>query len=425
MRIAAFSVVAFCLAGAGAATLDGVWEVTVMQFGEPDVSRARIQTSGEKLTGQSGDVKIEGTARGETVQFKATFKDGQTFGEFSGTLVEGVMVGTAKLYGDQPATWTARHPAQRPADAERQRRFTPRQFHRTFSSSIPPVLHLYPGDAVSTWTVDSGGVDAKGVRRSNGGNPLTGPFYIEGALPGDTLVVKFTRVRLNRDSAESGDSIAADRVAPYYFKDAKRVEKFDSTWRLDRERGIAVLAKPTERLKNLTIKLAPMLGCVGVAPPGDQSFRSGHLGSFGGNMDYSQIGEGTTLYLPVYHPGALLFVGDGHAAEGDGELTGDALETSMDVEFTVDVIQDQSTRMPRAENADYLIALGIGGSLDDALQTATTEMARWLERDYKLNANEVAIVLGTSMRYDIAELVDPQVNLAAKVPKSVLAQLQQ
>jgi amidase len=164
---------------------------------------------------------------------------------------------------------------------------------------------------------------------------------------------------------------------------------------------------------------------VGVAPPGRNAMQSGHLGSFGGNMDYNQLREGVTVYFPVYHPGALLFVGDGHAAEGDGELTGDALETSMDVEFTVDVVQGQSIDMPRAENAEYMMALGIGNSLTDALQAATTNMAQWLERDYKLNASEVAMVLGTSMRYDIAEVVDPQVNLVARVPKSVLSELRQ
>ena len=168
-----------------------------------------------------------------------------------------------------------------------------------------------------------------------------------------------------------------------------------------------------------------MLGCVGVAPPGNQAFQSGRLGSFGGNMDYNQIREGVTLYLPVYHPGALLFVGDGHAVQGDGELTGNALETSMDVEFTVDVVQGQAPEMPRAENGEYLMALGIGGSLMEALQAATTNLAQWLERDYKLNAPEVAMVLGTSMRYDIAEIVDGQLNMAAKVPKSVLSQLRQ
>jgi acetamidase/formamidase len=162
---------------------------------------------------------------------------------------------------------------------------------------------------------------------------------------------------------------------------------------------------------------------VAVAPPDKQTVRSGWLGSFGGNMDYNGLREGTTLYLPVNQEGALLFVGDGHAAQGDGELTGDALETSMDVEFTVNLISGQSTGGPRAENDEFLMAMGIANSLTDALRQATTQLARWLERDYHLTANESAIVLGTSIRYDIGEVVDPQVNIVAKVSKAALAPL--
>ena len=186
---------------------------------------------------------------------------------------------------------------------------------------------------------------------------------------------------------------------------------------------MARLAKPTERLKNFTVKLAPMLGCVGVAPPGRESFRSGNLGPWGGNMDYNQIREGTTLYLPVFQPGALLFVGDGHAAQGDGELTGDALETSMQIEFTVDVIEEQSIATPRAENAEFVMALGIARSVPEAIQTATSQLATWLEREHGLSSNEAAVVLGFAIRYDIAELVDPQVHVVAKLPKTVLAQI--
>ena len=142
-------------------------------------------------------------------------------------------------------------------------------------------------------------------------------------------------------------------------------------------------------------------------------------------MDYNQIQEGTTVYLPVFHPGALLFVGDGHAAQGDGELTGDALETSMDIEFQVDVLPGKSIGMPYAENDEYLMMIGIGGSLDQALQRSTTAMARWLEREYKLNSNEAALVLGFALKYDIADLVGTQVAIAAKLPKSTLAQLKQ
>jgi acetamidase/formamidase len=412
-----------CLwASSSAATLDGVWNITILRFGEPEYRRVTLVTNGGKVTGEFGDRMIEGTEQGDGVAFSVRFKDGKPFGEFTGTMVEGVLVGTGKM-DDQRVSWTAQRPVERPAGGVQSHRFTPRQFHRQFSSSIPPALHIFPGDSVTTWTVDAGGADANGTRRSLGGNPLTGPFYIENAWPGDTLVVRFTSIRLNRDSASSGDGIVANAYDPYYYKDLKPVDQFDSAWHLDSERGVAMLKNPSDRLKKFSIKLTPMLGCVGVAPRGHDALQSGHLGSFGGNMDYNQIREGVTLYLPVYHPGALLFVGDGHAAEGDGELTGDALETSMNVEFTVDVLQGQSIDMPRAEDGEYLMALGIGNSLTDALQAATTNLAQWLERDYKLNAAEVAVVLGTSMRYDIAEVVDPEINLAAKVPKSVLSQL--
>jgi acetamidase/formamidase len=174
-------------------------------------------------------------------------------------------------------------------------------------------------------------------------------------------------------------------------------ENFESDWVLDRAQGVGRLKNPSEHLKNYRVKLQPMLGCIAVAPPAHQSFRTGYPGTFGGNMDYNQIREGTTVYLPVSAPGALLFVGDGHAAQGDGELTGNALETSMDVEFSVNVIKGQSTGGPRAENDEYLMSSGIGNSLTDALQLATTQLVTWLQTEYKLQPNEAAVVLGTAM----------------------------
>ena len=155
------------------------------------------------------------------------------------------------------------------------------EFHCFFSSTVPPVLQIFPGDTVTTWSVDAGGTDAQGKRRSLCGNPLTGPFYVEGALPGDTLVVKLNRVRLNRASAGSGAQIVASALTPQYLRRAKFDDNFDSDWKLDLERGVARLAKPTERLKNFTVKLAPMLGCVGVAPPGREAFPIGKPGAVG------------------------------------------------------------------------------------------------------------------------------------------------
>jgi acetamidase/formamidase len=206
-----------------------------------------------------------------------------------------------------------------------------------------------------------------------------------------------------------------------YFARQQNVPNFDSRWTLDRQTGVGRLTNPTEKLKNYRVPLKPMMGCVGVAPPQQQSFRSGYPGVFGGNMDYNQLVEGTTVYLPIFHPGALLFVGDGHAAEGDGELTGDALETSMEWTFVVELIRGKSINQPRFENSDYIMASGIENSLTEALQSATTNLSRWLEEEYKLNAAEVGIVLGTAIRYDIAEVVDPQVHVVAKVAKSALA----
>ncbi len=414
-----------CGLPSAAQSVAGDWELTMVQFGESNHNRVRFEVDGDKLTGAGpGGSKIEGKITGQKLEF--TVRQGERLiGSLSGT-VEPAGIGGEGRFFDNPIRWTARRPAVR-AGGPRVHDFAPKEFHRVFSALIPPVLRIFPGDTVRTWAVDAGGRDAQGVTRSMGGNPQTGPFYIEGAMPGDTLVVKLNRVRLNRDSAGSGRGIVGNALTPGYLMNLKRVENFDSNWKLDRERGIAMLAKPTERLKNYTVPLRPMLGCVAVAPPS----RSGVIstgdsgGSIGGNMDYNQIREGATVYLPVNQPGALLFVGDGHAAEGDGELTGDALETSMDIEFTVEVRRRQSIGGPRAEDGEYIMAIGIAGSLDDALRAATTAMARWLETDYQLNSAEVAIVLGFSIRYDVADLVGTPVSIVAKVPKATLAQLGQ
>lgn len=405
-----------------AADISGTWEITITRLGEPDYAHLTFAVKGDKLTGDFDHRKIEGTVRDGTVEFACRLPDGGVFGNFKGAIRGDEIAGEGLWLEKQQVSWIARRPVERPASAT-VHDFTPTQFHRVFSGAIAPVMRIAPGDTVRTWTVDAGGADQHGERRSLGGNPQTGPFYIEGAFPGDTLVIKLNKVRLNRDTAESGAEIAGNAVTPGYAQDAKYDEKFNSEWKLDREKGTATLAKPTARLQNYTVKLRPMLGCLAVAPPARQSFRTGYLGNFGGNMDYNEMREGVTVYLPVFQPGALFFLGDGHAAQGDGELTGDALETSMDVEFTVDLIKNYATRGPRAENDEYLMSLGIAGSPGDAMQAATTQLARWLEREYKLNANESAIVLGTAVRYDIGEVVDPQYNVVAKVPKSALAGL--
>ena len=406
-----------------AADVSGSWELTARLLNDVNHARVTFAVSGEKLTGTLNELKLEGTVKGDDVNFVATRPTGERFGAFTGRVSGNEMTGTASWPGfTEDVSWTARRAKDKPAKPQ-VHQFEPKDFHRVFSDNIPPVLHIFPGDTVSTWTVDAAGVDSKGVRRSLGGNPQTGPFYVEGAFPGDTLVVKLNKVRLNRDSAISSGRIASTALNPAYVERTRYQNDFDSNWVLDREKGIGRLKNPSEHLKNYTVKLQPMVGCLAVAPPAHQAFRTGYPGTFGGNMDYNQIREGTTVYLPVSVPGALLFIGDGHAAQGDGELTGNALETSLDVEFTVDVITGRSTNGPRAENSEYLMSSGIGNSLTDALRQATTQLVNWLQTDYALTPNEAAIVLGTAMQYDIAEVVDPLMHVVAKIRKDVVAQL--
>lgn len=407
--------------GARRDELSGEWIFTERVSDEALTRRMTLQLnrSGD-ITGQSATYRVEGKLNGSDITLKWLTGSGRHLSTYTGTLQDGTLNGATDV-GGLKVQWSARRPAARPPGGPRTHRFTPTEFHRTYSSAHSPVLRVFPGDTVQTTSIDAAGTDEKSVRRVLGGDPLTGPFYVEGALRGDTLVVKFNRIRPNRDWAWSGQSLVGNVLMPDYLVNIKRDTEFNSRWKIDRDRGVVYLDSPTAALKRFTVPLQPMIGSIGVAPQGENAIQTIDSGNFGGNMDYNQLREGTTLYLPVFHEGALLLVGDGHAVQGDGELTGDALETSMDIEFTVDLIRNQAPGTPRAENAEYLMAIGIAGSLDQALRVATTEMARWLESAYKLTSNESAMVLGSAAKYDVADLVSTQVSVVAKVPKSVLA----
>ena len=401
-----------------AADVSGEWVAQISRLGDLTYARVTLKAEGPKLSGTWNGSKLEGTVSGDHLEFSANgkFTGGWKGAELAG---EGTMGGRG---GEGPVTWKMTRPIA-PPGAPKTWDYEPKEFYRVYSASIPPVLHVYPGDTIRTSTVDSGGIDKNKVRRIAGGNAETGPFYIEGALPGDTLVVKLNKVHPNRDTARSGSRINTRIVTPAYAVAADYAANFNSEWKLDFTKGIATLAAPTDRMKNYTVPIKPMIGCLGVAPPGEQAYRANDLGPFGGNMDYNRLGEGATLYLPVFHPGALFFLGDGHAAMGDGELTTAALETSLDVEFTVDLVKGFATPQPRAENADYLMSIGVAGSLQDCVQIATAQLANWLKGTYKLNDSEVAVVLGTALEYDITEMVDPQYTVSARIAKKALAGL--
>ncbi len=140
-------------------------------------------------------------------------------------------------------------------------------------------------------------------------------------------------------------------------------------------------------------------------------------------MDYDRVTTGATLYFPVWIAGALLSLGDGHALQGDGEIGGQGLETSLDVEFTVDLVPGESLPQVWLEDADYVMVTGIENGLDASLRRATTGMSQWLKKRYALSDSEIALLLGSSIEYDIAEIVDPRPHVVARIAKSTLAML--
>lgn len=412
-----------------AVSVAGRWMVTADFAGTPIYFQLELAQEGEKLSGQFGGDKLEGSLKGNVIHFVAKDEQGST-SEMKGAVEAGTIAGSVVFTdvndAERPETHSikAEIVPQRPAGPTKRHDFIPTTFYRQFSPLNKPVLTVAPGDTIHTTTVDAGGVDEKGVTRVLGGNPETGPFYVETAVLGDTLVVHLNRVRLNRDWASSDDFIVGRAVDSHLAVKMKDGGK-QIRWHLDRNRGVAMPEKPDEHLKHYTVPLRPMLGCIATAPPPAQAPPgTGDSGGYGGNMDFNEIVEGTTVYLPVRVPGALLYLGDGHAAQGDGELNGNALETSMEVEFTVDVMPGKRLAGPRVESATHAMSVGLGGSLEDAMREATSNMAQWLEQDYKLNASEIAQVLGTAAEYEISEVADRNAGIVLKINKERLKPLE-
>jgi acetamidase/formamidase len=166
-----------------------------------------------------------------------------------------------------------------------------------------------------------------------------------------------------------------------------------------------------------------MLGCFGVAPPRGQAISTATSAEHGGNMDYRGFMAGVTVYFPVFVPGALLHFGDGHAIQGDGEIVGTGIEISTTVRVTVSVQKGRRIFWPRGENATHIFTVGNARPLDQCVQHATTEMLRWLQDDYGLDAIGASILLGQAVEYDLGNIFDPAYTMVCKLHKRVLAAL--
>ena len=307
----------------------------------------------------------------------------------------------------------------------------PEHYYQTFSHTNPVFQHIKPGDIVVTKTLDSGGQDYRGEHLSPPSNPLNGPFYIEGADAGDAILVHLRKVRLNRNSGYTAYRLGLFSLAPAdienlypnHYKAGLVRQGRDNIlpWDIDLAHNTVRLREPVSGKIKLEFPARPMLGCIGVAAPGDFAPTSAPSGNYGGNLDYNEIGEGATVIFPVFHPGGLLYMGDGHAIMADGEPTGTGVETSMDVEFSVEIRKNARVTGPRVENADYLISVGsqpeFASSLDRALQLATSDMVHWLVDDYQLEPWAAHQLIGAVGKYDVVTVAG---SMALKVPRKYL-----
>ena len=404
------------------------WIVATDLWGNTNYQTLQLDVQGTQLTGTLDGDRVSGTLRDRDVRFTATGNDGQVY-HFSGRIDDARMQGQS----DQPDTNNraarAQHafsawrvPARTGTSAQRHV-FTPVDYANTFSADRAPVLVIHPGDSVRTKTLDSGGVDEHGVTRALFGNPQVGPFFVVGAEPGDTLAITLTSLKLNRDYADSLDGVVGRLKTPRIAAETTGLGK-PVRWELDRVRGMARPKDASGALKRFEVPVKPMLGGLAVAPGfGYPPFSTGDTADFGGNMDFNAVVEGNTVYLPVQQPGALLYLGDGHALQGDGETTQWALETSLDVEVRVALVKRQSIATPRVESPTQIMTLGQAGSSDDALRVATSGMLQWLRQGYGLSLSEATQVLGVAVQYHVANLAGRSVGVAAKLDKAVLRTL--
>ncbi|HEV2800652.1 MAG TPA: acetamidase/formamidase family protein [Pyrinomonadaceae bacterium] len=415
-------------ANGGDTPISGQWTLTFTASGESHAVRANFEAQGDQVTGNIYRTKLKGTFQKDRLEIVMANDAGVEQGRLVGVLRDGKFTGSGTLWGLTLDSWTAVRPAAAPAAPQTHNYIAqPTAYQRYLSMAFPAALRVFPGDTVRTTLIDEDGRDASGKAITVGGFPVVGPFFVEHAMPGDLLAVRFNKVRLNRETAESGHELVGPAADPKYVRHAKAAKNFDHNWKINLANNTASLAKPTAALASLAVPVQPMVGIVGVAPPGRQAMASRSVGdNFGGHLDYNEIREGVTVYLPVFHEGARLFLGDGHALQGDGQLSGEGLETSLDVEFTVNVIPQKSFPIPYAENATEMMFIGVGGSIELALQRATTGLAVYLEREYGLNSTESAAVLGVAAQYRIAKVAvspDEQTTVVAKIPKTVLEQL--
>ena len=303
------------------------------------------------------------------------------------------------------------------AAAQERVEFTPEIGYPTFAVR-EPVLRIRPNTILVSNTMMGPYYTEEG-----GAFPgEVGPFYIEGATTEDTLVVEVLKVQPNHTiaaaqvSSSFGGLAGESRVR--FLADPIGQRRY--VWQLDLEEMTGTTELPGSRMRSITVDLEPMLGRVAVAPRGEEAFGGLWPGDFGGNMDAPEVREGTTVYLPIFHDGAYFYFGDGHARQGEGEVGGTGLETSMDVELRIDLIKGKAIDWPRLEDDEYIMVAGSARPLIDAFRLAHVELIEWLQEDYGFDRLDAYALLGQLAESTVANIVDPAYTVVAKFPKRYL-----
>ena len=289
-----------------------------------------------------------------------------------------------------------------------------------------PVAHLMPGNLLEANSLDCFGnaLQKPGDPFSNIkiDNPLTGPFFIDGAEPGDTLVIHILDLQV--DGKQGVGTFGPGFGAANSTRYTPMLEKEplpERAWYypIDADRKLITFQALDSNFKT-EFPLKPFLGCIGVAPARGETRSSLVPAEFGGNMDAPEVSPGNTLYLPVNVKGALFYFGDGHAAMGDGEVAGSAVEVPMKAKFRFELVKGKSTDWPRLENDRELMTTGIYRPVDDAVRIAVTELHAWIHRDYGLSELDPYELFSKVGRLHLTEMVDPNYVVVASIEKKFL-----
>ncbi len=297
----------------------------------------------------------------------------------------------------------------------------PGEYQFTFGPYSQPITTVERGESVAIYTEDAFGgklVSQDQPPSSVLGpylNPQTGPIYVEGAEPGDALVVRIENIEPTRDWAVSCLIPHFGGLTSTRFTAMLQTPLPERTWIYHQtESGGFAWADRWE------IPWEPFLGTIGTAPH-IEAISSLSPGAHGGNMDVPDATVGNTLYFPVHHPGALFYTGDAHAAQGQGELCGVALEISARATLSFDVIKGKAIMWPRIESPEAIMTVGSTRPMEDAARIAYSELVLWLESEYGFDRLDAYQLLTQAGGCYVGNMVDPNYSLVASIPKRYLS----